>query len=142
MKDAGLTALLPLEPPPPPAPSPWQHALPVTAALLLALALAWWWHRPARRQRRRLQRLQRRLALPGCDTRILAAELEQLLRSATGRSRLDDNDPPAGLATADWHALLQILQQARFDRRSAAADELAGWLPMARRALGGRRDAA
>lgn len=130
-----LTALLPLEPPPPP-PAPWWDGLLLPAlAVLLVLAALWWWTRPRQRRARQLGRLQRRLTADPGDVRLLAAELDGLLRAALGRQRLQPDIAPAPLPAGDWQALLDGLAGLRFAAAPPPAARLAELLPAARRVI-------
>lgn len=132
MANTALTALLPLEPLPTPPPPWWLDLLPVVLIAALILALLWWWRRPAQRRTRRLQKLQRQLSQANSDTRAIAAELEHLLRDATGHSAQRTTAPHP-----DAQALFTALQQARFQRAAPSADALLPLLPRARRLIRG-----
>ena len=142
MNNPELTALLPLEPPPAPPPGPGTATAALLFTALLLAALLFWWQRPAQRRNRQLRALQRRLAQPHCDTRAAATELDRLLRAALLRPRLEQQTPPASLPCADWQALLDALERARFDREPPPVSSLTALLPAARRLLRTRHGAA
>ncbi len=124
-------------PAPPPNIGLWTLWILIALLSTMLLCLLWWrrWRQPQRRAMCGLKQVDKFLRQGRIDTRAAAYMISHSFRQGLGITRLDFQQPPAGVGMPAWRRVVVALRQACYAPPRPSRDDVLHLIREARRQL-------